>query len=86
MATYSIFRAIANYRFPANTPKLTADIITDYPTVNAMRIKTEGTRANVNNTIFVSATFNNETMIHTGDTYTFDKDCDVILGKYETVT
>lgn len=88
MAQVAVFRAITNYQFKANTPTTTASIITAFSGVDAVRIKakdSENVRVNINNSYYVPTTFNNETRIATGDTYTFDKDCLVILGKYEFV-
>ena len=88
MATAAVFRAITNYQFKANKPTITDDIIDEYPDVDALRIKakdSEDVRVNINNSYYVSTTYNNETRIANGDTYTFDKDCLVILGKYEFI-
>lgn len=88
MATVAVFRAITNYQFKQNVSTTTASILASFPTVDALRIKakdSENVRVNINNSYFVPTSFNNETRIATGDTYTFDKDCVVILGKYEFV-
>ena len=88
MATVAVFRAITNYQFKANETTTTASILASFPAVDALRIKSkdsENVRVNINNSLYVPTTFNNETRIATGDTYTFDKDCVVILGKYEFV-
>ena len=82
MAQYQIFRAVVNYKFLAGIEVATAYIIAAYPTVDAMRIKSENTRVNVNRSHYVPATFNNETGLLTGDYFMFDKDCLVVLGKY----
>lgn len=85
MAQYQIFRAVVNYKFLAGVEVATASIIAAYPTVDAMRIKSEGTRVNVNRSHYVPATFDNESGLITGDYFTFDKDCLVILGKYISI-
>jgi len=85
MAQYQIFRAVVNYKFLAGVEVATADIIAAYPTVDAMRIKSENARININRSHYVPTTFNEEVGIATGGYLIFDKDCLVVLGKYISI-
>ena len=64
-----------------------ASILTDFPTANVIKIKTNiiGLKVSVNNTDMFDTDYNGESYFTSGFTYIFNKDCTLAVGKYIAV-
>lgn len=65
-----------------------ADIHTQYPTATLTIMKTEGVNVSINGTDMFPATYDAQNYLPSTTTSTavFDKDCVLVIGRYEAVT
>lgn len=77
--------ALGGYLCKANTPVLTASILTKFPTATITKIKTQNVMLSIDGTVKFSATYDAISNLQTGRTLIFDKDTTLMVGKYVTV-
>lgn len=64
---------------------LSADVITAYPTANAMKMKTPKVSVSINGSDMFLTSFDDESYISTGKSFIFDTDCTIAIGRYVPV-
>jgi len=69
-----------------NQAVLSADVIGLYPSATVMKIKSDGVSVSVNNSVMFKTSFDDESYIRNGHTYTFSEDCIIAIGVYKVVT
>jgi hypothetical protein len=73
-------------RVTKNTPVTSASLLTLYPTATVLKIKANGVSVTVDNSVMFPVSFDDETYVTTGHTYSFSEDCVLAVGVYRTVT
>lgn len=63
-----------------------AQVLTQYPTANMMKMKTKDVMVSVNGSDIFPVSYDDESYITSGHTYIFNKDCTIVVGKYVAVT
>lgn len=69
-----------------NATVTSASVITLYPNATVMKIKSNGVSVSVNNSVMFKTSFDDESYITSGHTYTFSEDCIIAIGTYKAVT
>lgn len=62
------------------------NVLTDFPTANMMKMKTDGVKVSINGTDAFLVSFNDESYISSGKTYIFSQPCTIVVGRYVIVT
>ena len=86
MAQFYAIEFIGAIEAKANTALTTASILGIYPSATVMKIKTKDVNVSVNNSVLFQTTYDGENYIQTGNSYKFDKDCILAIGKYRVVS
>lgn len=71
---------------PGKTPVTTASLLIIYPTATVIKMKCRDVKVSVDNSDMFEVSFDDESYLATGHTYTFSKDCMVAIGIYKAIT
>lgn len=83
MAQLHAIEYIGAVALEAGKSYTSAGILTAFPSVNVMKMKTKGVAVSVNGTAMFETSFDDESYISsTSKSYIFNKDCIIALGKY----
>jgi hypothetical protein len=80
-----IIEHLGSMQVNAGVSITTSSIISQFPTATALIINTEGVSVSIDATLMFLTEKYRESYLATGKTYLFNKDCQLVIGKYRTI-